>query len=76
MIIDNRSQQNKVKKRHIEDFSCLQEIDSKSKVNSILMKNNKGMCMSFTGINSYLVSSWTIDDVLKWLEAIQLEDLI
>lgn len=63
MIIDNRSQQNKVKKRHIEDYSCLQEIDSKSKVNSILMKNNK-------------VSSWTIDDVLKWLEAIQLEDLI
>ena len=63
-------------KRHIEDYSCLQEIDSKSKVNSILMKNNKGMCKSFTAINSYLVSSWTIDDVLKWLEAIQLEDLI
>ena len=34
------------------------------------------VCKNFTKNIKFLVSSWPIDDVLKWLEAIQLEDLI
>ena len=59
MIIDNNNQKKKVKKSHIEDFSCLQEIDSKSKVDSIIMKNKNGMA-SFH-IN-YLISSGKLDN--------------
>ena len=38
------------------------------------MKKNNGKSKTLSYKN--LVSIWTIDDVVKWLEATQLEDLI
>ena len=38
------------------------------------MKKKRGMYFYFAYFNK--VSSWSIDEVFKWLEAIQLEELI
>lgn len=54
----------------IEDFgagSCLQEIDSHSKITGLLLKNSNG---KFQYIDNIIVFDWSLDEVFKWLSAV------